>query len=400
MSGAGSSPTSPVPRFVVPGAPRRAVAVLVAVIDVLCALALLLYAHRPGSGGGSSTLVTDVVSAAVVVSFAVVGGVVAMRVPTNRVGWLLLAVATTGAWLFWLPGGWVPPIGILGIHLLLYFPDGRLPSPRWRWFSYAAAVLIVVLTFTASAADPTLVSGGPNPFYVSWAIALGPTLALLPVFMLTAAVSLRIRFRRSGVVEREQIRWIAWAGAFICLLYAGTLAISLVAESQGAASWGETSTDNIALFLLQLFALLSFALLPVSIGIAVLRFRLFDIDRVVSRTTSYLIVTGLVIAVYGAAVTLTSRALPASSGLAVAAATLAAAAAFRPALGRVQRAVDRRFDRRRYDATRVVDEFGTRLRDVVAPDDVAVDLTGAVSEALQPGTVGLWLRDQAGTARP
>ena len=392
MSGAGSSPSPPIAGPVSPRDPRRVLAGFVAVIDVLCVLSLLVYAHRPGSGDASGALVNDVVSAGVLLSFALVGGVVAMRVPANRVGWLLLAVATTGAWLVWLPGGWVPPIGILGIHLLLYFPDGRLPSPRWRWLSYAAAVVIVILTFTVTAADPTLPSGGSNPFYVSWAIVLGPTLALLPIFMLASAVSLRIRFRRSGVVEREQIRWIAWAGAFIGLFYAITVAISIFAESRGAAAWGDSGGDSVALFLLQLFALLSFALLPISIGIAVLRFRLFDIDRVVSRTTSYLIVTGLVVAVYAVAVTLTSRALPASSSLAVAAATLAAAAAFRPALTRVQRAVDHRFDRRRYDAAHVVDDFGTRLRDVVAPHDVADGLTDAVAATLQPGSVRLWLR--------
>ena len=122
----------------------RIVAVLVVAVDVLAGAGLLVYSHTADADAQTGSLVGDLTSLAVVVSFALVGGLVAFRLPTNVVAWLLLAVATTGAGLWWLPGGWVPPIGILGMHLLLLFPDGRLPSPRWRWFSWAAVVLIVL----------------------------------------------------------------------------------------------------------------------------------------------------------------------------------------------------------------------------------------------------------------
>jgi hypothetical protein len=284
-------------------------------------------------------------------------------------------------WLLWWPI-WVPALGIMGTQLLLRFPDGQLPSPRWRWFSRMSLAIVAIASYALASSQPELYGGVTNPTYrpafETWA---GLLLLAFVVMFIASAASIFVRYRRSDSVQRMQIRWIAWAGA----VFVGTWAVSLVA---GLFEVGESGA-------LIPLAFVGYALVPLSIGLAVMRYKLFEIDRLISRTTSYLLVTGVLVAVYVAVVTTVSRLVPDSNSLAVAAATLAAAALFRPLLSRVQSAVDRRFNRSRFDAQQTVDEFATRLREEIDPDVVASDCVQVVQETVQPDGIALWLRPTA-----
>ncbi len=330
---------------------------------------------------------SDFAAALLLASFVLVGGVLVLKLPKNTEAWLLLIIATAWSFAFVAPfdGSWVPPVGLMTTQLLLRFPDGSLPSPRWRWFSRATLGLIVVLSFVVTSADKVSEAGNTNDFYVSWAQWFGPLLLLLPLSMVVCAISLVVRYRSGRAAEREQIRWLAWASATVATIYIVTLSLSI------NSPWDNNSGTPLGL--LQTGALLSFALIPLSIGVAVLRYRLYDIDRIISRTTSYAVVTGLVLVTYVAVVTLGTRLLPGSSSLAVAAATLAAAAVFRPLLNHVQASVDKRFNRERYNAVLAVDAFSQQLRDVVDTTSVADILLDTVRGTLEPSQASLWLRD-------
>ena len=215
---------------------------------------------------------------------------------------------------------------------------------------------------------------------------------MLPVVIGISVLSLVRRFRQAASVEREQIRWITWAAATIGVLYTVTLLVSI------GSDWGPGAPPFLAV--LQSAALLSFCLLPMSISVAVLKYRLFDIDRIISRTTSYVVVTGLLLATYAAVVATLTRLVPGSSSLAVAAATLAAAAAFRPLLRRVQSGVDARFNRERYDAVHTVEQFASDLRQIVDPDVVIDDLLSVVGHTLEPSTVKIWIPAQIPPRHP
>ena len=331
---------------------------------------------------------SDITGALLLASFVVVGGVLVLKLPNNSVAWLLLVIATGWSSTFILPfeGGWVIPLGLMSTQLLLRFPSGSLPSQRWKWFSVATIVLIAALTFTVSVGDPRLEETNEvNPYYIAWAKVFFPLILLQPVFMIVSAVSLIVRYRRAGMVEREQIRWLAWAAGTVTAIYTVTLLLSI------NSPWASDTSTPIGL--LQALSLASFALVPLSIGVAVLKYRLYEIDRLISRTTSYTIVTGLVLGTFGAVIALGSRLLPASSTLTVATATLTAVAAFRPLLKRVQAIVDKRFNRERYNAALTLDAFGERLRDVVDTETVADSLMAAVGVTLAPSHATLWLRD-------
>ena len=254
----------------------------------------------------------------------------------------------------------------VGAGLLIHlFPTGRPPSPGWRWpvralvvsgFAVSAGVLIGV--------DPT--SQGPLVKAATAAVTLGYALGLL-----SAIPSLAYRVWRSKGAERAQMKWF------------------LLAVVIAAVAWFFDRAPAPVTFLCVV------VLPPLAITIALLRYRLYDIDRVISRTASYAIVTGLLVATYGVIVTAVTRLLPTSSTLAVATATLAAAALARPVYRRVQGAVDRRFNRARYQAQLTIDAFGARLRNEVDSDNVARDLAGVVSQTLQPSGITLWVRGGA-----
>ena len=241
----------------------------------------------------------------------------------------------------------------------------------------------------ALAVDPAPLeeTGSISPFAVA---ALGPATAwfnnqgfvIVPLLMVGALASLVARWRRSRGTERLQYRWFALSVALAVgvLITTNTLFNSL----------------DVPIFVYVIATAVGLNAVPVAIGVAVTRYRLYEIDRIVSRTTSYAAVTGLLLLVYAAVVTTVSRLLPgSSSSFAVAAATLAAAALVRPLLRRVQTAVDHRFNRSGYDAQQAADAFSTRLRDEVDTDEVTADLVAVLRTTVQPARVGLWLRESA-----
>jgi len=381
----------------------------IAAASLAAMIPLSVFAHLVGDG---------VVALVIGVPCAAIGFLVARRQPRNPLGWLFLVIAiflfvpTVGgdyAYLNYQLGHPLPfaAVGLavdglwseglaLFIVAILLFPDGRLPSRFWRWalrvWCAAFAVLLiafVVATAGALAAHPirTDSSGGlvalDNP--VGWFAAVNHG-CLIILFVLSFAFIGRqvLSWRRSSGERRQQLKWLA-SGAAVSM-------VSLVLAAISASSSGSTVTvaqwlDNFAWF--------GLAALPVSIGVAILRYRLYDIDRIISRTLAYALVTGLLIGVFAGLVLLTTDVLSLSSPVAVAASTLAAAALFNPLRQRVQRVVDRRFNRTRYNADRTVAAFAARLKDAVDVTAVRDDLTGVVQQTLEPAHVSLWISPPA-----
>jgi hypothetical protein len=272
--------------------------------------------------------------------------------------------------------------------VLLLTPTGRLPSPRWRWWARVAAAG-PVLELLSAAIDPQPLYpeypevGNPlavstlRPLQVAVGIAGG---AIILVSLVVAAVSLVLRYRRARGTERLQLRWLAFAAG----LAAGLLVAAVVA--------GLAGRDGVVLGALGAMV----ALLPLATGAAILRYRLYDLDRVISRTLAYGLLTVLLGSGYAAVVLGLGRLLGRDSSLVVAAATLTVAAVFQPARRRVQRLVDRRFNRRRYDAARTIAAFSGRLREQVDLDTLTAELLAVTERSVEPATVSLWLRPQAG----
>ncbi len=273
--------------------------------------------------------------------------------------------------------------------VLLLTPTGTLPSPArgWRWWARTAAVAPAVF-LAALTVGPGLVippyQAAINPVTVP-ALAGAVRLAIAVVFAITAgglavgAWSLVVRFRRARGAERQQLRWIAFAAA--------VTGVAAVAFAAGMAV-GATAV-------LLLAAGVCLAILPLATGAAILRYRLYDLDRIISRTLAYGLLTMLLGGGYAGVVLGLGRLLPHGSSLAVAGATLAVAAVFQPARRRVQDLVDRRFNRRRYDAARTIQGFSARLRQQLDLDALAAELLGVVEQTMQPTSVSLWLRPSA-----
>ena len=339
----------------------------------------------------------------VFVAYAAVGWSITRRQSRNRIGWLLLAFGAVGgangtlwAWhsaatAWGLPGAriadwsetWLfaPMIGLAFGPLLALFPDGQLLSPRWRvllWLSGAFVVLAGLgnALFPYPAGD-----GGPNPYAVHGfdgilrlAQAFGGVCLMLSVVGGVAA--LVVRYRRAGQVQRQQLKWFLAAAALLPLL-------TLVGEMNDQALQGVAMPFGLAL-------------LAAAIGIAILRHGLYDIDRIISRTVGWALVTVVIAGVYLGAVTVLTALTAAVAGespAAVAAATLLAAAAFKPARSRIQAAVDRRFNRARYDTARLTESYRNHLRDELELDSIGGDLVRVAHVAVQPRSAVLWLRD-------
>jgi hypothetical protein len=345
--------------------------------------------------------------------FGVVGFVVAWRKPRNPLGWCLLGLTVAGAlsddgslyaiagyrirhgtlplaWLAMLAQpAWAILVVLIGLSVLI-FPDGTLPSPRLRWVLWlylaiglAWMVSAYVITVNAILRHAIRVDSGGNLVALDngpssphwWNVLQNVLLVAVALSVLLSLAGQVVSYRRSSGERRQQLKWLL--GGFAVGLAGLVLAAAL---SHATGFW--SVVGHVALF--ALFAV------PVSMGMAILKYRLYDIDRVLSRTLAYAIVTGLLIGVYAGLVLLAQQVLQLSSPVAVAAATLAAAALFNPVRRRVQHAVDRRFNRARYDADQTVAAFAARLQDAVDLDTVRADLAGVVQAALEPAHLTVW----------
>jgi hypothetical protein len=345
----------------------------------------------------SSQAAENLATLVVPFGFLSVGWLIVRRYPAQVEGRLLLVVGASFAVILGLPfdGGWVIPVGVMGTHLLLRFPDGQLPSRRWWWFSRWCTLMIVVLTVVVTTGSQVTTQGVSNPYYVPWTTALSFFIAAFPLSLLASVASVILRYRRSGTLKRAQIRWLAAAASVMIGLYVTTLVVSFAYDglhdiNSANSSWFAPRYP-VWLLTLQFTALMSFLLIPAAFGIAILRYRLYDIDRLISRASAYLLVTGLLLATFAAIVVGGSQLLGNESSVVVAAATLAAAAVARPLLRRVQAAVDHRFNRAGFDALSTVEEFGVQLRAELDVDQVEALLLGAVGRTLQPSAAGLHL---------
>ena len=376
---------------------------LLAIYVALAAAAVALVVFQGASA--------DALGALGFAGFAGVGALIALRRPDNAVGWLLLAIAFTFAggeagmdyveeasnparvsvaWMMsWSEYVW---FGLAVVFLPLLFPHGRLPSRRWRpalWLGGAGLALGAVgsaltpgpleLREGSRIDNPLGVEGG-----VPEALGLFSTLAQV-IAVVLAAASIVVRFRHARGVERQQLKWFAYVGflATMCLFVA-------MVSSSWAGDDAPVLTALAVVGWLTGLALVGLGL-PAATGLAILRHRLYDIDVVIRRTIVYAALTITLGVTYLGLVLLIGLAVG-RSGFAVAVSTLAVAALFRPALGRIQAVVDRRFYRRRYDAARTLEAFGLRLRDELDLEALAADLRDVIDQTMQPAHVSLWLR--------
>ena len=377
-----------------------------AVLDV--PLARLAHQGLNASGGSSPVWFSA--------ALGVVGFVVASRTPRNPLGWILLGGAVFGSlsqdasfyavadyrlrhgglplgWVAVLAQpGWAVGIVLTGLAVLL-FPYGRLPSPRWRWVLWlylAAATLYLVGVLIASvgaiaghdirvdASGNLLVLSHPTGSSMWWGVVEGVFLPVVAVCWLGSVVAQVASYRRSSGIRRQQLKWLLAGSATALICVPLTVYLSGMRGLPGLAGG---ITGAVALLAI-----------PVCMGVAILRYRLFDIDRIVSRTLAYAIVTGLLVGVYAGIVLLATREVSINEPVAVAGSTLAVAALFNPLRRRVQRAVDRRFNRARYDADNIVAAFAARLQDPAGPDSVQEALASTVQNALEPTYLSVWLR--------
>jgi hypothetical protein len=362
---------------------------------------LLRRAGRPDLTGLGAD---EIPYALAVVSAVTVGTVVASRRPRHPVGWLLLALglsvilsgvaegygtygllANPGA----LPGAvwaaaffdasWIAVPALLSFVLLLT-PTGSLPSPRWRWWAWVTAIAPVVAAVLRPDRMDAPFTAVANPLAVHSAPAEALTIAggiITNVAVAVAAASLVTRFRRARGVERLQLRWVVFAAGFSAV----AIAVILVSWALGTEALWTWATGVYVM------------MLPLAIGAAILRYRLYDLDRIISRTLSYGLLTLLLSLGYAGLILVLGQLAGSRSDLAVAGATLSVAAVFQPARRRIQEVVDRRFDRRRYDAAMTTQAFSLRLRHEIDLDTLTGELVEVVDTTVQPSHTALWLRE-------
>lgn len=364
------------------------------------------------------TRLADAIFALGYLGYSVVGALVVPRQPRLVVGWLMAGVGLSGvATMFfdrytafalqidpsvpfhvttaWFQGWlWVPGDIAITTFLPLLFPSGSLPSGRWRPVAWLAGAAMLLGPARALRHGPVSENfpGIANPYalpeaagvavgqletvlFMAWALAAGLSVAALIV-----------RLRRSRGVERQQLKWLGSGMAFVALSFVGVVSVYVFVGYSAAAAW-ITGLPAIGI-----------TLLPAVTGVAILRYRLYDIDVLIRRTLTYAAVSAVLVATYVAAAVLAGAALRPFTGgsdLAVAASTLLVVALFQPVRGRVQGTIDRRFYRARYDAARTLDAFSARLRNEVELDPIRAGLLGAVGETVRPSHASVWLRDRA-----
>jgi hypothetical protein len=348
-------------------------------------------------------------------AFMVVGALIVAHRPGNAIGWIFTAIGLlTATWapageyityLYWtrsgslpdailvawalLGGTWYLTVALALVFAPLLFPTGRLLSPRWRpvaWLAGAATAAFMVLAALKPDLDRAPGRVIANPIGVAWVVdpehsLIGlALLSLMVVLLLVAFGSLVVRFRRSRGDERQQLKWITYASGLLPL--AGLA--YLLPEALGTV-----------VFTVPL------VFLPAAVGIAILRYRLYDIDRLINRTLVYGLLTALLAGVYSGVVLVGGQLFGGVGrdppSWAVATATLAVAALFQPARRRIQAVVDRRFNRRRYDAAKTVEAFSARLRDEIDLDSLSAELLAVADQTMQPTMAALWLRPSAPT---
>jgi hypothetical protein len=373
----------------------------------VAAVVLTVLDHNFQAGDGGS--------AVLIPGFGLVGLVVARRQPRNPIGWCLLGSAlflsvddtassysvldyhlhhgglALGPVAVLLQPSWAPGIVLLALSILL-FPDGELPTGWWRLpvgaFLVSACVWLVGAYAIAGGAIASgriaIDSGGnllqtnhPTGNWAWWGTSQDVFFGLLGAVGLAWLAGRIPAYRRAAGVRRAQLKWLI--GGATTALVGGAVTISFSSSSGLAAVIGYVGT----------VALLG---LPISIGVGILRYRLYEIDRLISRTLSYALLTGLLVGVFAGLVLLTTRVLPFSSPVGVAASTLVAAGLFAPLRGRLQRLVDRRFNRARYDAEATIAAFSHRLRDAVDVDTVLDELAAAAGRSLEPTHLTVWVR--------
>ncbi len=365
----------------------------------LVGIALTIAASTFDLATGPSLIVAGVV-------YAAIGARIVRRQPRNPVGWLLLgsglsfaitlvlddyaslAVATdpslfAASFAAWLGAWtWIPGAAMFLVFVPLVFPDGRVLSRRWWWFAVVVAVMVTLDTLAHAAAgwphvgDLAYLTGtfnaGSEPGLMGVA---ADQLDSWFVLAMVSVVSIVVRFRRSSGTERLQVRWFALA---IAIAAVAILIEGAIFEDPGGP-----------------LLLIAITVIPISIGVAMLRYRLYDLDRLVSRTIAYGLVTGALVAAYAALILLLEGPLSSLTGgdtVAVALSTLIVAAMFQPILRRVRRLVDSRFDRARYDGERTASAFAGRMRGAADLEAVSADLGSTVRGAMVPSGLGLWLR--------
>jgi hypothetical protein len=368
---------------------------------------------------GVPQIVAVLALAALVLAFSTVGALIVARRPGNSVGWILCAAGLTigvttlasgyavfslaapsrlpgtewAAWFaYWI---WVPGVGPAMTFGLLMFPDGRLPSRRWRVVGLLAMIALTTLAF-GSAFTPGPLSDYPE---VNNPLGLAPLegsvledggvgWVLLSATVVISAVSIAVRYRRTTGEERQQIKWFVFASVLIAVGWAA----SWVAQDATSGSGGPLGAVSLLLGITSLLGI------PVAVGVAILRHHLYDIDILINRTLVYATLTASLILVYLGGVVLLQGIFRTLTGqdsqLAIVASTLTIAALFSPLRRRIQSFIDRRFYRRKYDAARTLAEFGSKLRNETDLDALSDDLTAVVRETVQPAHVSLWLRSR------
>jgi hypothetical protein len=393
--------------------PARAVAwlawALCAVCVTLTILALVFGARNYDS---LAVFLTEVGPGALLaVSFPVVGALIATHRPRNPIGWIFCTVGVSQSLVTFTyeygtnalraapgvaPGGplaiwlgqwiWAPGIGLLLTFVPLLFPDGRLPSRRWRPVAWLSAMLIALICVVIAAVlwprrGPALLDATDQELFGAGSAVVVSLFWLMVVCGLACVTAPFVRFRRARGIERQQLKWLAFASAMTILGFVAT---------------------QVASSLRQGLVLLSLPLvpsIPAAAGVAILRYRLYEIDRIINRTLVYGALTAVLGLGYAAVVLGLGQLLPQDSSLVVAAATLAVAGVFQPARRRIQAAVDRRFNRRRYDAAQTIAAFSARLREEIDLDTLSAELVAVVNHTMEPTQVSLWLRPPANRAR-
>lgn len=372
--------------------------VLLLLLNIAC---LVFVSFNAGAGFEPDLLLLLAAS----VIFVTVGLVIVHRSDGTRVGWVIAAVGTSlllaaaaavladeGSAVATAVGGavWFSWFVLIGL-LMYWFPTGKPLSPRWRWVGWLGFLIaLTAVSYVVSEQlcledrdgtcvqwvdNPIGIPGMPNPEYGAYS---GIGYIALLVFIVAAAGTLVVRFVRSRGVERLQLKWLAFA---VVGVVGATVAQETVAKISPVTTvvfdvlWG-----------------LSIVAVPVAIGVALLKYRLYEIDRIVSRTVTYLIVVGLLSVVYLGGFLLVTQMLPEQSDIGVAVATLAVAALFNPVRTRIRRYIERRFNRARYDTERVMDRFSASLQGTVDSGDVLDGWMGVVSETMQPATLSVWVR--------